>query len=191
MSNNDDVTINSASNAEEISTEHLVATVIADLNTNIENDNHPNNHDSDDPTNINSSNQQRSTINGLLIEFQNLMAVACYQSVNTNTMKQNELCTKMHDELFSNSARVGHAEQLMKGEGPFGCMFDRVSVESHGLNTTTSTACKLKVKPMLMGGDSKTWCMEDNFTTEMLCKSSVGSSNKITSIFFSKPTQNR
>ena len=37
-----------------------------------------------------------------------------------------------------------------------------------------------------MGSDSNTWHMEDNFTTEMLCNSSVSSTNKLTPNFFSK-----
>ena len=99
-------------------------------------------------------------------------------------MKNEELCNKMHTELFSTSSHVRHTEQLMNGEGPFECLFDRVPIKSHGLNSGPSTACKHKVKDILMGNETKSWYIEDHFTVEMLCRSSVGSSNKLTPIFF-------
>ena len=44
-------------------------------------------------------------------------------------MKSDELADKMHQQLFSTSTRKGVAEQLMKGEGHFRHLFDKVSVE--------------------------------------------------------------
>ena len=89
MSNKDRISIKSASNPEDMSAEHFVATVIAELDTTIKSNNSPNNKESDDPNNSTSANHQRSTTNGILIEFQNTISVACYQSVSNNTMKQN------------------------------------------------------------------------------------------------------
>ena len=80
---------------------------------------------------------------------------------------------------------------IMKGEVPFGYLFDHVPVESHGLNNTTSTVCKHKIKQPLMGRDSKTWHVEDNFTTEMLFKSSVSSTNKLAPNFFQRRVTER
>ena len=93
----------------------------------------------------------QATKNGMQIEFQNCLSMICYASMSNKTMKNEEIISKMHEQLFSNSTRMGCAEQLAKGEGHFANLFDRVLVESHGLNNNhNATRCRLKVKPILI-----------------------------------------
>ena len=75
-----------------------------------------------------------ATTNGLIIEMQNLLSVPCYECVNQKTMKNNELIGTIHDQLFSNSARIGVAEQLIRGKGHFAHPYDKVPIETHSLN---------------------------------------------------------
>ena len=71
-------------------------------------------------------------------------------------MKSDELADKMHQQLFITSTRKGVAEQIMKGKGHFRHLFDKVPVEIHGINNTAShTTCKLRIKPFLIGDDTR------------------------------------
>ena len=136
--------------------------------------------DESTPTN-NAAIKEQSSKNGLLIEFQNTISAMCYESVNLQTMKIDELCVKVHERLFSTSTRKGFAEQLMNAEGIFQHLFERVPVESHGLhNATTCATYKHQIEPFLLGMDNKAWCIEDVFTSEILCNSSIGSTSKTT-----------
>ena len=55
----------------------------------------------------------------------------CLKNVNTKTMKMEELCTKVHEKLFSTSTRKGFAEKLMSREGQFKSLFERFPIETH------------------------------------------------------------
>ena len=44
-----------------------------------------------------------TTKNGLLIELQNMLAIACYKSVDKKDMKVDQIIEKMHGKLFSSS----------------------------------------------------------------------------------------
>ena len=117
-----------------------------------------------------------TTTNGLLSELQNLLSVACYECVNQKTMKNDELMLKMHEQLFSNSTRIGFAKQLIRGEGHFSNLFDRVSIESRGMNNSNGMRYRLRIKSMLVGGDkSKSWFISDVLTANKLCMSSIHS----------------
>ena len=83
------------------------------------------------PNQPNPTTYEPSSRNGILIEFQNTMSVPAYENVNTKTMKMEELCTKVHEQLFSTSTRKGFAEKLMSGEGQFKHLFERVPIETH------------------------------------------------------------
>ena len=97
------------------------------------------------PTNINEIDvtiPEVTTNNGLMTELQNLLSIVCYEAVNKKTMKTKELITKMYEQLFSNSTRMGYAEQLIRGEGHFAQLYEKVPVETHGINNNnTNTRC--------------------------------------------------
>ena len=95
-----------------------------------------------------------ATINGALTEAQMFLSDVCYETANTKTMKSEELAQKMHELLFSTTTRMGFAEQLLKGEGHFINLHDKVPIESHGLNNSNGTRCKLRLKQMLLGEDT-------------------------------------
>ena len=86
-----------------------------------------------------------------------MITVTCCATVNKNSMKISVLCDKMHAKFFSNSSRVGHAGQLLKGESPFQHLFDRVPVESHVSNTSIALLYKHRVKYALIGKDTNPW----------------------------------
>ena len=137
------------------------------------------------PTNINEIDvtiPEVATNNGLMTELQNLLSVVCYEAVNKKTMKTEELITKMYEQLFSNSTRMGYAEQLIRGEGYFAQLYEKVPVETHRINNnnTNTRRYKLRLKPMLVGGDElKSWFISDILDANKLCMSSIHSSKKL------------
>ena len=113
------------------------------------------------------------------------MSAPSYEIANVKTMKMEESCGKVHEQLFSTSTREGVAEQLMRGEGQFRHLFDRVPIETHGLNNASSTtAYKYQIKPFLLGFETRIWCLEDFVTVNTSCDSTISSSNKITPRMF-------
>ena len=79
-----DVSVDDA--ADIIDEAHFLDTPIASENDQL---------DESTPTN-NAAIKEQSSKNGLLIEFQNTVSAMCYESVNLQTMKIDELCTKVH-----------------------------------------------------------------------------------------------
>ena len=118
MDSTESTNTSSSSQTHEASIEHVVGQVIDELVPAEDNNNFPDDDELGATSTTASATTQRSTINGMMIELQNTLSVMCYQRVNKNTMKHQELCNKMHAELFSTSSRVGYVEQLMNGEGP-------------------------------------------------------------------------
>ena len=88
-----------------------------------------------------------TTKHGLLMECQNVLSVICYETANTRDMKQDVLIASMHKLLFSNSTRMGCAEQFLKGDGPFASIFECVPVETHGISASNCVKHRLKFKP--------------------------------------------
>ena len=138
---------------------------------------------SNDTSNVSTSHASRKpTKNGTLHELQLLLSVACYEAANKKDMKTEELMAKCHEQLFSNSTRMGFAEQLVRGEGHFAHLFERVPVESHGVtnnNNTTTTTYKLKFKDFLIGDYATNWHIDNLFAASSTCHSSCNSSTKI------------
>ena len=137
-----------------------------------------------DTLNTSASNASRKpTKNGILNELQNTLSIACYEAANKKDMKADELMIKCYNELFSNVTRVGFSEQLIRGEGHFANLFERVPAEEHGENSnntnSASASCKLKIKDMLVGDNASIWFIEDLFTAKSLCYSACNSSTKI------------
>ena len=71
------------------------------------------------------------TVNGLMTEMKNLLSVPCYECANQKTIKNDELIGKRCDHLFSNSTRIGFAEQLIRGEGNFAHPHDKVPIDTN------------------------------------------------------------
>ena len=67
-----------------------------------------------------------------------------------------------------NSQISGFAEHFTKGEGCFSNSFKHVPIESHGINSSNTFCYRMNFKQMLMGDDAHTWCIDENFTKEML-----------------------
>ena len=98
------------------------------------------------------------TKNGMQIEFQNCLSMIYYAFVSAKTMRTEEIASRMCEQLFSNSTRMGYAKQLMKGECHLTNLFNRMPVESHELNNNSNTIqCRLKVKQILVGRNAKPW----------------------------------
>ena len=105
-----------------------------------------------------SNTSRKPTKNGMLNELQNTLSIACYEAANKKDMKEDKLMIKCCNELFSNSTRMGFSEQLIRGEGHFANLFERVPVEEHGANSNNtnnaSASCKLKIKDVLVGDNA-------------------------------------
>ena len=66
-------------------------------------------------------------------EMQNLSSAPFYECANQKIMK-NKLIGKTCDQLFSNSTRIGFAEQLIRGEGNFAHPHDKVPIDTNWLS---------------------------------------------------------
>ena len=91
------------------------------------------------------------------------------------------LLKKMHGMLTSDSARIGFSGQLVKGEGHYANLFDRVPVEIHAMNASGVQQHKLKLKSVLLNDDSKLFYINDVFTLDMIYNNSNRSKSKINS----------
>ena len=63
--------------------------------------------------------RKKATDNGVLIELQNSLSIVCCAKINRKDTNVDETMIKVHDQLFSDSTRLGCAEQLIKAEGRF------------------------------------------------------------------------
>ena len=122
-----------------------------------------------------------TTKHGLLMECQNVLSVIYYKTANTRDIKQDVLITSMCRLLFSNSTRMGCAEQFIKGNGPFMSLFDPIPVEARSMNASNSAKHQLKFKLILLNNEENSWCA-DMFTTEMLCSTLIKRTQKFSCI---------
>ena len=86
--------------------------------------------------------------------------------------------TQMHQQLFSDSQRLGFAKKLIRGDGHFSNLFERVPREEYGLNQSNQTRYHLKLKPLLLGNDDSNWFINEKFTASMICNSSFHATTK-------------
>ena len=121
----------------------------------------------------------RMTDNELIVEYQSLLSIAFYEHMSTESMKVTEMCDKMHTQLFSNSQRMGFVEQFSKGDSHFANLFEQVPIESHGLENNNVVACRLRLKPMLTGYDNTFCCIDEKFSIDKLCNSTLARATKI------------
>ena len=88
----------------------------------------------------------RMANNFLLIEFQTLIVVACYEATPANDIMVDEQAQQIHAQFFSNTMQVGFSEQLHRGLCNFANLFDQVPVERHGLESSNTLRHRLRVK---------------------------------------------
>ena len=119
--------------------------------------------------------------NRLLIELQNLSSVVCHKAINQKEIKADELITKIYNQLFSISTRIGFVEQLVRGEGHFMNLFNYIPNENHIINNSSPNTIpyRLKIKQILLGNNMRPWYINELFTPTLLYYSSTCSSSKI------------
>ena len=85
------------------------------------------------------------TINGALAEVQILLFAVYYKAINTKIVNCDQLICKIHCLLFSTSTRIGFMLQLLKEEGYFMSLYNKVPIESHSLSNLVGLLVEFKV----------------------------------------------
>ena len=86
----------------------------------------------------------------------------------------------MRNQLFNESARMGFAEQLIRGVGQFANLCNHTLIKTHSVNNNNAQLYKLKLKQILIGDNTNSFYVGDYFNTNILRSSSINSSIKIT-----------